>query len=95
MANERKIRIPFPLPNSPLREANEVQIKESTERWTEVALEDGTVIRLKVALISAARIDNEWDAEGNPAYSLKMSPQVIIVSTPENFKKPAVGTPIQ
>ena len=95
MANERKIRVPFPLPNSPLRDAVEVQVKESTERWTEVVLEDGTVVRLKATLLGAVRIVDEYDAEGNPAYSLKMTPQVVIASTLDQLRRPAKATPIQ
>jgi hypothetical protein len=95
MANERRIRVPFPLPNSPVRDGSEVQVKESTERWTEVELEDGTVVRLKATLLGAVRIEGEWDAEGNPAYSLKITPNVIIASTPDHLRRPAKATPVQ
>ena len=95
MAPERKVRLPFPLPNSPLKDGSEVQVKESTERWTEVELEDGTIVRLKASLMGAVRIDGEWDAEGNPAYALKVNPNVVIVSTREDLRKPAKPTPVQ
>ena len=88
MANARRVKVHFPLPNSPLKDGVEVQVKESTERWTEVELEDGTVVRLKASLLGAVRIEGEWDPEGNPAYALKVSPNVIIASTPDDLRRP-------
>jgi hypothetical protein len=95
MADEKRIKVAFPLPDSTLKDAHDVQVKESTERWTEVVLEDETVVRVKMSIVGAARIENEYDAQGNPAYSLQMSPQVHIVSTAEKFKKPVKGSAIQ
>jgi len=95
MVTERKTRIPFPLPNSPLKEGSEVQVKESTERWTEVELEDGTVVRLKASLMGAVRVEGEWDAQGNPAYALKVTPNIVIVSTPDHLRRPAKPAPVQ
>ena len=88
MANARRVKVHFPLPHSPLKDGVEVQVNQSTERWTEVELEDGTVVRLKASLLGAVRIEGEWDAEGNPAYSLKVSPNVIITSTPDALRRP-------
>lgn len=90
---ERRTRIPFPTPQSPLKDAVEVSVGESTERWTEVSLEDGTVFRVKVSVLGAARIEGEFDAEGNPAYALKMNPIITVVSTPPNLKRPTPRAP--
>jgi hypothetical protein len=90
---ERRVKIPFPLPNSPLKDAVEVDVKESTERWTEVTLEDGTIFRIKVSVLGAARVDGEYDQEGNPAYALKMNPVIAMVSTPPNFRRPVPRAP--
>jgi hypothetical protein len=95
MADEQRVKVPFPLPNSPLRDAHDVQVRESTERWTEATLEDGTVIRLKATLMKALRIENEYDPAGNPAYSLMVVPQIVIASTPDHLKKPTKPSPIQ
>lgn len=86
---ERPTRIPFPLPNSPLRDAAEVGVRESTERWSEVTLEDGTIFRVKLGILGAARVAGEYDPEGNPAYALKMNPVIMVVSAPANLKRPA------
>jgi hypothetical protein len=90
---ERPTKIPFPLPNSPLRDAVEVGVSESTERWTEVTLEDGTVFRIKASILGAARVTDEYDPEGNPAYALKMNPVIVVVSSPANLKRPAPQAP--
>ena len=91
---ERRIKIPFPNPDSALRDGVEVPVVESTERWTEVRLEDGSTIRVKPSVVSAVRIDGEWDPEGNPAYSLKIAPAMTII-VPDALKKPTTPTPIQ
>jgi len=85
---ERRVRIPFPMPNSPVRDGSEVGVRESTERWSEVTLEDGTILRVKVTVVSAVRIDGEYDPEGNPAYAIRMNPVVATASAPQNLKRP-------
>jgi hypothetical protein len=60
---------------------------ESTEKWTEVKLEDGTIIRIKPNVMMAVRIDGQYDAEGHPMYALKTNQTVTIVSSPEHLRK--------
>ncbi len=88
---ERKVKIPFPTPTSPLKEGIEVGVKESTERWTDVTLEDGSVLRLKASVIGAVRIVDEFDPEGNPMYALKAGQVLVIASAPDRLRKPQVG----
>lgn len=86
---ERKVKIPMP-PGGALVEGTEVPIRESCERWTELTLEDGAVIRVKPTILSAVRIDGQWDADGNPAYALRGGPNAMtIVQVPDQLKKPA------
>lgn len=68
-------------------EAMEVPIKESLERWSETILEDGTVIRAKLTIASIARIEGEYDQQGNPVYSVNSSPIVAVINVPEHLKK--------
>jgi hypothetical protein len=85
---ERKIRIPTQ-PGGKPADAFEVPIRESTERWTEVTLEDGAIIRLKPTIIGFARIDGQWDLEGNPIYVARgAAPVMALVSVPDHLKKP-------
>ncbi len=70
-------------------EGYDVAIRESTERWTELTLEDGSVLRVKPMVVGAIRIDGQWDPEGNPVYALKGGPNVsMLASVPDHLKKP-------
>lgn len=91
----KKHMVPFPTPNSPPKEGTEVRVTESTERWSEVTLEDGTVFRLKPTVLFAVRVDGEYDPQGNPAYVLNAQPVIMIVSTPPELRKGAQGAKIQ
>jgi hypothetical protein len=42
---------------------------ESTERWTEIRLEDG--LRLKAVVSNVYRVDGKTDNQGNPVYAIK------------------------
>jgi hypothetical protein len=88
---ERRTRIPFPTPASPPVDGSEVQVAEATERWSEVTLEDGTVLRVKPNVMSAIRVDGQYDAEGNPVYAVKGSQVVMIASTPSNLRRGGSG----
>ena len=82
--SERKITVPLPSGNV---EASEVQVEESTERWSEFQLQDGTVIRAKATVLSAARIDGQYDPLGNPMYHVNVAPIITLVSAPERLRK--------
>jgi hypothetical protein len=92
---EKRVKIPFPDQNTPggttMVEGNEVAITESTERWSQITLEDGTVMRVKPNVLSAIRIDGRFDNEGNPLYALKGNQIASIVSAPDHLKKPIGG----
>lgn len=68
-------------------DGSEVGVSESTEKWSEVTLEDGTVIRIKPSVISAIRIDGQYDPEGNPMYGVKANNVVTIVSAPDHLRR--------
>ena len=57
---ERKVTVAVPPTGEP-KEGVEVQIEESTERWSEFKFEDGTVIRAKLTIMSAVRVEGEYD----------------------------------
>jgi hypothetical protein len=69
-------------------DAVEVEIEVSTERWTEVTLKDGSLIRIKPVILSVLRIDGQYDQEGNPVYQVKAN-QVMTASAPDHLKKNA------
>jgi hypothetical protein len=92
---ERKIKIPFPTATSAPIDATEVPIKESTERWTDIQLEDGTVLRVKPNVVSVVRLDGKYDKEGNPSYGIRSIQTVTIVSVPEHLREGGQGSKIQ
>jgi hypothetical protein len=84
---EKRVKIPFPTPISPAMDGSEIAVSESTEKWSEVTLEDGTVLRIKPSVLSAIRIDGQYDPEGNPAYLIKAQQVVMVVSAPVHLRK--------
>ena len=68
-------------------DAVEVPVEESNERWTDLVLQDGTHIRLKSTVISAARLENEYDQNGIPVYVLNATPVMVITEIPDSLKK--------
>lgn len=65
----------------------EVSIDESTERWSEIKLSDGSLIRAKIGLVGATRVAGEYDQDGNPAYVFKMAPTVVVGESPSALRK--------
>lgn len=84
---ERRVRVEF-VPGQPV-DGYEVSVDESTEKWSEYKLSDGTVIRGKMTIIGATRIEGQFDPQGNPMYQMNMTPTLAIVSSPDNLKRNA------
>ncbi len=84
---EQKVKIPFPTPASPMVEGTVVSVSESTEKWSEVTLQDGTVIRIKPNVLSAIRMDGQYDPEGNPVYAIRSAAVITIASAPAHLRK--------
>jgi hypothetical protein len=77
------------VPNLGAVEGVKVPIAESTERWTDLKLEDGTVLRVKPAIISVIRVDNRYDQEGNPLYVVQGGQIMTVASVREELKQNA------
>lgn len=67
-------------------QATPIEVNQSSERWNEYLLEDGTVLKMKLVLKKVLRIDGEFDAEGNPIYIMQ-STNVSSISSPDHLKK--------
>ena len=61
-----------------------VPIQESTERWTELRLEDGTTIRMKPVATRVVRLPRQYDGNGSPIYVVQ-STNVLDVAAPEHL----------
>ena len=77
---ERKVK--FKLGSEEV-DAWDVPIEETTERWTEIKLEDGAVLRLKTVVGAVFRMDDKTDADGNPVYAIKSTNALVTVNGPE------------
>ena len=49
-----------------------IPVTESTEKYTELRLEDGAVLRVKATASEALRVVDQADRDGNPMYYAKL-----------------------
>ena len=70
------------MPDGRTVEGTEIQIDTANERWSEYTLEDGTVFRMKVNLVSVVRADHEYDPQGMPVYQVNGQPAIVVVDVP-------------
>jgi hypothetical protein len=83
---ERKVKVPFGEAGA-MADGVEVTVDESTEKWSEYKLSDGTVLRGKVTVVSAVRIEGQFDPQGHPMYAINMAPAMMVVDTPVSLRK--------
>jgi hypothetical protein len=83
---ERKVRVPYGEPGQ-MADGVEVNVDESTEKWSEYKLSDGTLLKGKMTVISAVRIEGQFDPQGNPMYAINMTPAMVIVEAPAHLRK--------
>ena len=83
---ERRVRVAIP-PNNEMVDGTEVPVDEALERWSEVRLTDGSVIRVKVTVAAAVRIDGRWDQDGNPLYVIRGAQTMVVSEAPEALRK--------
>jgi hypothetical protein len=75
------------LPDGRLVDGVEVGVDETTERWSDIKLADGALLRVKMTVVSALRAEDEYDQTGQPIYSLNMAPVIAVNSVPDKLKK--------
>jgi len=68
--------------------AQDVDVLEAKEVWSEYRLSDGTVLRIKPVMITISRVEGEHTIEGDPVYNMK-STLVTDVRAPKELKKSA------
>jgi len=56
------------------------------ENFNEYAVEDGTIIKMKLVVTEVTRVDDLYDAAGNPVYVIA-STNVTSVSPPESLRR--------
>ena len=58
-----------------------VPIEESTERWSEVGLDDGSTRRIKPVVTPVIRLENKYDVDGSRVYVVQ-STNILAVDAP-------------
>jgi len=89
---DKKVKINFPKATYPPVDGTVIPIKESTERWSDILLEDGTTLRVKPNVLTVVRIDNKFDAEGNPVYGVKSNQVMMVADVPLQLRQGAADT---
>lgn len=65
-----------------------VPIRHTIDRFTEIHLEDGTVLNFKMTVAGVFRVKDRWDNNGNPVYGIQHGPALsVVVSCPGDLKK--------
>ena len=67
-------------------EGVQIDIEESIERFSELKLRDGTILKVKMSVIEAIRLDDKKDEDGNPTYILKSQNIVDVFYCPDELK---------
>ena len=67
-------------------DATSIEINQSSEYWNQYLLDDGSIVKMKLVVTKVLRIENKFDAEGNPMY-LVQSTNVMSVGSPANLKR--------
>ena len=65
---------------------NDVDFESKGEQFSIYNLEDGTVVKIKAALISIARLEGEYGPTGDPVYLIQAQ-NLIAVQVPDELKK--------
>ena len=56
--------------------------KESVEKFSQIRLDDGTIINIKASPQEVSRIENKFDHNGNPIYVVNSTNVVTVHSSP-------------
>ena len=63
-----------------------VDVVESTERFSDIRLKDGTLVRIKPVIVEVIRADGKWDKDGNPLYVLRSGNIVVLDDVDDGLK---------
>ena len=66
-----------------------VPIRESTERWSDIELDDGSTIRAKLVITRVLRLEGQYDPDGIPIYVVQ-SMNVVTAESLDDLRKPAM-----
>jgi len=69
-----------------LVDAEHVEPTQTTERWNEYLMDDGTLLKVKLILKKTYRLLDQFDPQGNPVYLVE-SQNVLTVNPPDHLKR--------
>ncbi len=67
-------------------DATPVEVNQSDEHWNSYMLDDRSVLKLKVVVTRVARVDDMYDADGNPVYVIQ-STNIAKADAPDSLRK--------
>lgn len=83
----RSVMVPSPDDASVKVPAIDIPIEESTERWSEIKLADGSVFRIKANVLTVAKLVDFVDKDGEPIYYVNAEPVVAMVVRGDDAEK--------
>ena len=63
-----------------------MEFESKGEAWSHYTLEDGTIVKMKVLLLDVARIEGEYNEQGDPVYQTSVQ-YIMGIQAPDNLKK--------
>lgn len=73
-------------PGEPPKDAVLIEVTKPDEKWSIYELDDGTQLRMRTIVTEVWRVENEYDADGNPMYVVKAAGTMSVIA-PENLKR--------
>ena len=67
-------------------EGEVVEILESVERFSEIKLADGAILKMKMVAIEVVRLKDRWNSDGDPVYHVKSHNILATTTVPEELR---------
>jgi len=77
---------PVSLGFDPTGKTKPIDVLSSKDSWSEYTLEDGTVLRVKAAVLDVKQAVGQYSAEGDPVYLIQTT-FVIRANVPDELKR--------
>ena len=79
--------VQFTMPDGKNVTGYEIPIEDSSEKFNEYTLGDGTKIRAKLVVTGARRVKDQWNKDGNPAYYIEHNAVIRVYDSHTSLKK--------
>ena len=82
--------VPKAIYNGKEVDGEDISFSVNREDWNSYQLHDGTELRMRLIVSQVIRIPGEYDADGNPVYSIKSSNMAVTIA-PDALKRESTG----